>query len=292
MMISPSNRYIFSGHESFQCRHFWLKKGYDFVNQKKSFNDEDAVVALGVGKNMVSSIRFWMKAFNILTPDDKLTPFAHNLLSDKGWDPYLEDEASLWILHYQLVKTGYATTYPIVFNELRKEKIEFSKDNFISFLKRKSESGKGFVINERTLHEDLTVFGKMYLRSDAQSKDKEDSFSGILAELDLMRSFKKGTEEFFIIENNERPEIPEEVILFAILDNENFDKSVSLNSIEQEYNSIGSIFAISRAGILNKIENLASKYSYIVFKDQAGIKEIQFKEKPSSDLILKKYYAN
>lgn len=291
-MTPQPNRYIFSGHESFQCRHFWLKKGYDFVNNKRSFNDEDAVVALGVGKNMVAAIRFWMKAFNILTPDDKLTPFAHNLLSDKGWDPYLEDEASLWILHYQLVKTGYASTYPIVFNELRKEKIEFSKDNYISFIKRKSESGKGFTINERTLHEDMTVFAKMYLRSDAQSKDKEDSFSGILAELDLIRGYRKAGEDFFIVENNERPEIPEEVILYAILDNDNFEKSLSLSSIEQEYNSVGSIFAMSRAGILNKIENLTSKYPYLIFKDQAGIKEVQFKEKPAAELILKNYYAN
>lgn len=49
-------KFTFSGHESFQCRQLWLKKGYDFVNKKKSFNDEDAVVELGVGKNMVSSI--------------------------------------------------------------------------------------------------------------------------------------------------------------------------------------------------------------------------------------------
>src|SRR5687768_4956620 len=93
----------FSGHESFQCRHLWLKKGYDFVVGENSFNSEDAVVELGVGKNMVSSIRFWMKSFNLLTPDDKITAFAHKLLADDGWDPYLEDEASMWLLHYQLV---------------------------------------------------------------------------------------------------------------------------------------------------------------------------------------------
>jgi hypothetical protein len=55
-------KYTFSGHDSFQCRQLWLKKGYDFVREGKDFNDEDAVVKLGVGKNMVSSIRFWLKA--------------------------------------------------------------------------------------------------------------------------------------------------------------------------------------------------------------------------------------
>ncbi|MFM7585473.1 MAG: DUF4007 family protein, partial [Bacteroidota bacterium] len=49
-------RYNFSGHDSFQCRHLWLKKGFDFVKEKRSFMDPDSVVRLGVGKNMVSSI--------------------------------------------------------------------------------------------------------------------------------------------------------------------------------------------------------------------------------------------
>lgn len=91
-------KFTFSGHESFQCRQLWLKKGYHFVNKKKSYNNDDAVVELGVGKNMVSSIRFWMKAFNLLTPTDELTDFSHRLLSDDGYDPYMEDEGTLWFL--------------------------------------------------------------------------------------------------------------------------------------------------------------------------------------------------
>ena len=283
----------FSGHESFQCRHLWLKKGYDFVNDKKSFNDDDAVVTLGVGKNMVNSIRFWMKAFNLLTQEDKLTDFAHKLLSDDGYDPYMEDEATLWLLHYQLVKKGFASTYSIVFNELRREKIEFTKDNFVAFIKRKSETEKSFPINEKTLLEDFAVMTKMYLRSDAQSKDKEESFSGLLTELDLIKSISKGKEDFFIIENSERDEIPDAVILFAILDNDNFDSSINLNTIEQDYNSIGTVFALNRTGLLNKIESLATKKDSILnFNDHAGVKELQFKKKPTAMSILDKYYAN
>lgn len=285
-------KYTFSGHESFQCRQLWLKKGYEYVKSGKSFSDEDAVVVLGVGKNMVSSIRFWMKAFNLLTLEDKLTPFSHKLLSDDGYDPYLEDEASLWLLHYHLITKGFSSTYSIVFNELRREKMEFTKDSFVSFIKRKSESEKSLSANEKTLLEDFAVLSKMYLRSDAQTKDKEDSFSGLLTELDLLKSFSKGKEDFFIIENSERTEIPDEVILYAILDNETFDSSINLNGIEQDYNNVGAIFAINRPGLLNKIESITSKYSYVIFNDQAGVKELQFKKKPSAISILDKYYAN
>jgi hypothetical protein len=285
-------KFTFSGHESFQCRQLWLKKGYDYIKSGKSFNDEDAVVVLGVGKNMVSSIRFWMRAFYLLSSEDKLTPFAHKLLADNGYDPYLEDEASLWLLHYQLVNKGISSSYSIVFNELRREKIEFTKNNFISHVKRRAEIENSFSINEKTLNEDFSVLSKMYIRSDAQAKDKEDSFSGLLTELDLIKSFSKGKEDFFIIENIERPEIPDEVILFSILDNNSFDLSINLSKIEQDYNSVGAVFALNRSGILNKIENLTSKYSYIIYNDHAGVKELQFKKKPTALSILDKYYAN
>jgi len=92
----------FSGHDSFPCRQYWLKKGFDFRKANKNFNSPDAVVDLGVGKNMVSSIRYWLRAFDMLDNKDEITPLGGNLLNDNGWDPFLEDEASLWILHYLL----------------------------------------------------------------------------------------------------------------------------------------------------------------------------------------------
>lgn len=285
-------KFTFSGHESFQCRHLWLKKGYDYIKSKKSFNDEDAVVVLGVGKNMVASIRYWMKAFNLLTIEEKLTPFAIKLLDNNGYDPFLEDEGSLWLLHYQLVYKGFSSTYSIIFNELRKEKIEFTKDNFVSFVKRKSETDKSIQINEKTLHDDFAVLSKMYMRSTIQAKDREDSFSGILTELDLIKPITKGKDEYFIIENAERPEIPDDIILYAILNNENFNSSININSIEHDYNSIGSIFALSRSGILSKIEGIVASNSQIVFSDHAGTKELQFKKKPLASSILDRYYAN
>ena len=35
-----------------------------------NFNASDAVIALGVGKNMVSSIRYWLKVFGISNQDE------------------------------------------------------------------------------------------------------------------------------------------------------------------------------------------------------------------------------
>ncbi|PMD95741.1 hypothetical protein BWI97_13870 [Siphonobacter sp. BAB-5405] len=285
-------KYIFSGHDSFQCRNLWLKKGYDFVANGKSFNSNDAVVDLGVGKNMVSSIRYWMRAFDLLDNADNLTDIAHWILRDDGFDPYLEDEATLWILHYHLVKKNFASIYNLIFNELRREKIEFTRDNFLAFVRRKAESQNINYFNEKTLVEDFYVMSKLYIRSTSQMKDKEDGFSGVLTELNLIRQYSRGRDDYFIIENDEKSVIPDEIILYAILDSRKGELSIDFNTLEQANNSIGMIFAINRTGILNKIENLIESYpNEITFREQAGTREIQFKESIEPFSTLEKYYA-
>ena len=293
-------KFTFSGHDTFHCRHLWLKKGYDFIKNGRKFTDDDAVVELGVGKNMVSSINFWMRAFGIIDKDGLLTDFADCILDDNGNDPYIEDEATLWLLHYQLVSQNIASTYSLIFNELRREKIEFTRDNFIAFVVRKAEELDLSQINKNTVSKDFEVLAKMYIRTDAQSNDREDTFSGLLTELNIIQEEKRKVDDktvnFYSISTEEKSEIPDEVLLYTILDKDNFDKSISLYTIEQEPNQAGSVFAIGRTGLINKIESIASnkkfkKYS-ITFNDHAGIKELQFQTKPNKFEILKEYYAN
>jgi hypothetical protein len=261
------------------------------VQRGKSFNDEDAVVQLGVGKNMVSSIRFWLKAFNVIDNKDIPTEFGKRMFDDEiGYDPFLEDEGSLWLLHYQLVKNGYASIYYIIFNEFRKEKLFFNKETFVNYIKRIGESNSDLNFNENTVAKDFIVFTNLY-KSDSENKDVEDSFSGILSELDILKTTGKGKEEQFFIDNNERDNLPETIVLFTIIDNPNYGSSISLNSLEFDINSPGSIFALNRSGLVNKISDIVSDYKEITFTDHAGIKELQFKNKLDGYTILDKYYG-
>jgi Protein of unknown function (DUF4007) len=298
---TQQQKLTFSGHDTFHCRNMWLKKGYDFVEKGKKFSDEDAVVELGVGKNMVSSINYWLRAFGMLDKDGKLTEIANYLFGENGKDPFLEDEATLWLLHYQLITQNVASTYSLIFNELRKEKIEFTKDNFIAFAVRKAEELNFPQLNKNTVSTDFEVLTKMYIRTEAQTKDKEDTFSGLLTELNIIGEEKRKDDDektfvYYSVVNDERVDIPEEILLYGIIDRNDFDKSISLHTIEQEKDHLGSVFAINRTGLLSKIGALTSSSNFksygISFNDQAGIKELQFKLKPNKFEILDKYYAN
>jgi len=100
------DRLNFSGHESFYCRALWIPKGYHFIKEGKQFNEGAAVADLGVGRNMVSSIKFWLEAFNICDTKQELTRFANFIFGTEGVDLYLEDPATLWLLHYFPERTG------------------------------------------------------------------------------------------------------------------------------------------------------------------------------------------
>ncbi len=102
----------FGRHETFHPRYGWLRKAYVAADaDREAFNRPEATVNLGVGKNMVHSIRYWGWAFKLLedapgggrSPGQVPTDFADRLFNDDGWDPYLEDPGSLWLLHWRLL---------------------------------------------------------------------------------------------------------------------------------------------------------------------------------------------
>ena len=66
---------VLSGHDTFHCRLFWLKKGYDYIESSEKFKDDSGVV-MGVGRNMVNSIRFWMKSFGVIDDKYEITPYV------------------------------------------------------------------------------------------------------------------------------------------------------------------------------------------------------------------------
>ncbi len=282
----------FSGHEKFHCRQFWLKKGYDFLEARGKFSDDDAVVALGVGKNMVNSIRYWMKAFDLIDEQEQPNEIAHYIFGEEGKDPYLESIGTIWLLHYHLIIKGKATLYSLFFNEFRKERIEFTKEQLLSFLKRKCEEGS-FSVSLNSINADIDVFIKMYLRSKGKIRNIEDDFSGLLIDFDLLQEFdKSGKELWYKIESKDREEIPVEIILYSILDQKS-GNSISFRDILNAENGVGMVYAMNESGLLKKIQEIQDQFSkQIIFSDDAGIRELQFRKKINVNQLLDKYYEN
>jgi len=282
--------YNFSGHETFHCRPFWLKKGHDFLDQKRRFSDEDAVVYLGVGKNMVTAIRFWMRAFG-MAEESGLTDLGRRLLRDGGWDPYLEDVGSLWLLHYHLVRERHASIANIVFHELRDRKPEFTVKQFADHV-----TGEGIKANQKTLEKDFGVFVRNYRDKE---EDEVDDLGGLLADLELLSVTKTEASDepdhkarkVFYIERKRRATLPPRVLLYAILDA--FPQGLSL-SLSTMMDAVGRTFALDKDGmieLLAEVEKLYTKKG-VTFVRNSGVFELQFKSRPDKWSILSEHYAH
>ncbi|MFZ0389102.1 MAG: DUF4007 family protein [Calditrichia bacterium] len=291
------NKYIFSGHETFHCRHFWLKKGYDFLKADNSFNEDDAVVKLGVGKNMVTSIRFWLKAFDLVDEEEKPNFFADYLLNDNGKDPFLEDPASLWLLHYRLINKGYSSIYPLMFNDFLKIRNEFTKEHFLNFIKRTfaEKALQQNAVNENTVLKDFNVFLKNYLMPENLKKINEENYMGLFIDLNLVQKLKdthSGKNTWYKIENRDNKKIPAEVILFAMLDQLNGSTTVQINKLLNEKNHIGLIFVLSSNSLVHYIKTITKNYPDVIFTEDAGMRVVQFKRIINKWDILNRYYEN
>lgn len=185
-------RPIFSGHESFACKSHWLKRGYDFVIAERNFNDDDAVVYLGVGKNMVASIRFWLKSVGLLK-EDHLEDISDYLFNDEnGRDPYLEDIGTLWLLHFMLVNTEYATIYKTTFVEYHRQRNIIEKDKLQNYIKHTCFEGTSYknLYNDNTVKRDIGVMlHNYYSRNNAYLEDS----NCLLVPLNLISEVDKDT---------------------------------------------------------------------------------------------------
>lgn len=272
-------RYSFSGHESFHCKSLWLKKGYDFLRNNGQFVDPMAVMELGVGKNMVSSIRFWLKALS-LTKDDNLTPIADYFFSDgEGRDPFCDDITTLWILHFLLVRTDIASIYSLLFTELQRERKTFSKDQIQSFIKIKcSVPEQKNVYNENTVSKDINVLLQTYVTpSDIKQLER---YSALLINLGLIKEVEKDVYHFQEIDG---AVIPDVVLLYSLLNVRGDDTVLSFDKLT--YLSL--LFCVPITSFLERVRHLSDKYSYIIdYTDNSGIRNVIFKAYPKFTDVL------
>lgn len=182
----------FSGHESFAVRYAWLPKAFELLDRHPTAlaDEESAMIALGIGKNMVRSLRFWIEVFGLVQVGEKgalnLTSFARTIFAPEGGlDPYLEDKRTLWLLHWQISVRPQDPVFAWDFLINRWPRNEFTKAEVVDAFER--ESARHNVRHSRvTLEQHFDVFLRTYVPSRSTKDLSEDSLDSPLAELSLI----------------------------------------------------------------------------------------------------------
>jgi hypothetical protein len=181
----------FSGHETFACRYVWLPKALQAIqSDPRVFADEDeAIVELGVGKNMVRSIRFWVEASGMAKPAQQgLEPTKLGLLifGAKGWDPFIEDIQTLWLIHWNLTTQIEHPLFAWEFLFNRWHEPEFTESAVLKAFAKETD-GLSKRLSSVTLQQHFQVFLHTYVPARGQKEEiSEDNLDCPLTELELL----------------------------------------------------------------------------------------------------------
>lgn len=271
-------------HESFSIREGWLAKGIKNVKENsKTFSSAEATDILGVGTNMVKSLKYWMSATCLIKEENRET-----FLSEFGslidiYDPYLEDIFSWWLIHIKMMlNIDDAYIYNLFFNKCGKK--SFSKRDIYEQLALNLNNEK-LEYNENILQDEVSMIIKTYA-IDEKIDNPENNFISPLSELNLIKKIDRDTYE------RNKPEYRNlsYLIVFYLIEQLLDDK---------DYISIDELLKVdnSPAKILNLDKNLINEYldemkrnGLVIINRTAGLNMVYSQKKLSLEDIMKEYF--
>lgn len=281
----------YSGHESFACRYGWLTKIYRLILENPTqFQDLDEImVALGLGKNMAKSLRFWAGAFGLVADTSARavtrTPFADWLLDpDTGTDPYLEDPRSLWLLHWRLTATAGLGVWQLIFFETPEtETLRSRVCNRLA--QRAAMTGRPLATN--TLRQHVDIFLNTYAPRPTRSANTlEHVLACPLQELGLVDCRTQGrTDDVIELARTDRAGVDELTMARVVCDywrlRAPHDRTVSLASLLLDVASPGLVLRMEESALVERINVMANAFPK-VFRYSHGVERQSLTYLPTS----------
>jgi hypothetical protein len=252
-------------HESFYLRDKWVSKGLKAITEDpRFFFDKDNFEKIGLGKNMVKSLRFWLTATNIMVDtankEHHLTKVGEIVFSV---DRLLQKNETVSLLHYHLVRNHELSTvfywYFNIYKETVTQRTELKK-SFITWVKNNETK----VVSETSLNRDIDVLVQLYTK-DANENDPEDFIFSPFTKLDLIK--EEPSEEKHENIRKISPEINKIGIssLYYVLLIYAFENDVELISLDEIINEKylwGKVFNLSRNRIIEALNVLTNHNTY------------------------------
>jgi len=307
MKLNPKKA-AFGRHETFYLRYGWLTKGFwkniSFTNNSETrsdiFKSDDAVIELGVGKNMVASIKYWLQATQLLVPGENglliPTDIGIALMGDEnapGWDAYMEDEATLWLLHWLIASNAaLATTFYWFFN--RYHKTQFSQEELRTALSDFIKDKISASTSAGTIKNDVSVLARMYTSAEIDKKQSwDDVLDSPMSQLGLIEATaSKEYKSIASIKNT----LHEAVVGFALAQIFETRQATTIPVEELIYSqngwaAIGAIFRTTENQTLTLIEDairfIPGKFE---INESAGIHQVYKLDEVSPLEYLKEYF--
>lgn len=290
--------YRFRGHESFFIRKGWLYKGMKNVKKKPNVfidKEENPMDILGIGANMVRSLRYWLQAVK-LTSEPK-TGKREQTITDLGkiiWnnDTYIEEIGTLALLHYQLAKhEKYATSWYYFFNEFKMT--EFNKEDFIIGVSNFAKIRYGAETAESSFDSDFDCIINTYiprLKSSPEKVHPENNIDcpfGELGLIDIVNKKNKIYKKSVPVKDILHPLI----ILSVILDQSDGQKELKITSLLDGRCNVGRIFNLDIITLMDYLYKI-QKLGYLKVVRTAGLDIVKITTDMDFYKCIEEYYKD
>ncbi|RCW63392.1 DUF4007 family protein [Saliterribacillus persicus] len=253
----------YARHQSFYLRDKWISKGLKAVHfQPRFFFEENSPENVGLGKNMVMSLRFWLLATGLIN-EEKVDRRTEHHSTDLGniifKDRLLQRNDTVSILHYQLVRNedDLATVFEWFFNEY-KETVTDRDSLLKAFIVWVNKNDKP--VSKKSLKRDIDCLVQLYTK-EPNEDDPEDFTFSPFTKLNIMK--ENATENGQEVVHKIQPDIEDIglISLYYILlkySEENETSLISLDEIVQDKYLWGNLFNLSRNRIIDVLNLLAN----------------------------------
>lgn len=290
----------FRAHESFFIRKGWLYKGLKNIKiqadlfSNKNVNPSDI---LGLGTNMVKSLRYWLQATGLTT--EVLAGGRHQeftKLADVIWDKdrYMEEIGTVWFLHYKLASNEKeATAWYYFFNEFPLK--EFSKEDFVEMIGLYTQMNENEIAIS-SLEGDFDCIINTYVSRIKSSPEKVNPESNIdcpIGDLNLVDIVDKKKKLYRKV-SPKKGTLNPLIVLAVIVDQANLNNSgneIKINSILSDKNNAGKIFNLDIISLTEILYEL-QKMNYIRVNRTAGLDVIHLNKELTMVDVVEKYYQS
>ncbi|MDB6057679.1 MAG: hypothetical protein JWO95_1523 [Verrucomicrobiales bacterium] len=300
--------YRFSGHETFPCRYTWLPKAVRNIREDANLfgNEDTAMVRLGVGKNMVRAIRFWAGAAEVIAENPAkelvVSDFGNSVFGPNGYDEYLEDIRTLWLIHWKLSASATEPLYAWHFLLNFWHRPDFTPSEALAALTKEAER-LGKKLSPVTLDHHFNTFLHTYIPTRSKKGEVlEDNLDCPLVELELIEAVGERTmansnrrETIYAFRVEEKPEISPELFVYCLEDfwkkRHSTEKTLPFREIAVGEGSPGQIFKLPEQSLRERLESIEIDSSgYFDYHESASLQQVSRTGHGSATSLLKKIY--
>ncbi len=306
MRLVDAAERVFARHETFHPRYGWFRKAYACVqDEPRAFVLPDAPIRMGVGKNMVRAIRFWGTAAKLIEPSRACkrgrsggmaqTELGRKLLAEDGWDPYLEEPATLWLLHWLLLaKPCQLPVWWLAFNEFHA--VEFDDRQLERVIMSRLELAVEWKLpHVSSIRKDMRALLRTYTPvARSVRRGIDDILDCPLRELGLIG--RSEAQDGYRFNNGVKSTLPAAMVAFAAMDHvERTDperSTIAISCLAQEAGGPGRALKLSESDLHTAMAAVAAQSPRLDVVTAMGAPQLSWSGNPSevATEILDAYY--